>query len=67
MNRLLISDPSPRRSIAPIAKRAPMADAEAPKARSFSGSRPDAISENYRRYYVEMIGDIAAWLKGAQA
>lgn len=26
---------------------------------------PDTFSENYRRYYIEMIEDIAAWLKGA--
>ncbi len=46
--------------------RGPIVDQAAPKAHSVAGAKPDAIPENYQRYYVEMIEDIAAWLKGAQ-
>jgi hypothetical protein len=66
MNRLLIRDPSSRGRVAPLTARALMNDESAPKTRAIAGSRRDAISDNYRRYYVEMIEDIAAWLKGAQ-
>ncbi|MBN9148042.1 MULTISPECIES: hypothetical protein [unclassified Nitrobacter] len=56
-----------RNAIARTTARGQIVGQAAPKMHSVAGARPDAIPENYQRYYVEMIEDIAAWLKGAQA
>ncbi|OJU25064.1 MAG: hypothetical protein BGN91_11710 [Nitrobacter sp. 62-13] len=66
MNRLRSRDLASRNGGARTSARGPIVNEAAPTAHSIAGARPHAVSDNYRRYYVEMIEDIAAWLKGTQ-
>jgi hypothetical protein len=66
MNRPRSGDLASRNGVARTTMRGPIVDQAAAKAHSIAGARPDTVPENYRRYYVEMIEDIATWLKGAQ-
>jgi hypothetical protein len=67
MNRPRSRDLASSNGIARTTARGPVVDQTAPTAHSRVGARSDTVPENYRRYYVEMIEDIAAWLKSAQA
>ncbi|GAB1717114.1 MAG: hypothetical protein NTAFB05_21560 [Nitrobacter sp.] len=65
MNRLRARDPAPRDEIVPTIAREPTSDETAQQKHSTTGVGPDAFPGNYRRYYIEMIEDIATWLKAA--
>jgi len=65
MNWLRIRDPAPRDQIGLTIMRDPIRDEAAQQERSITGADPDIFPENYRRYYIEMIEDIATWLRGA--
>jgi hypothetical protein len=65
MNWLRIRDPGPRDEIVLTIAHEPVSDETAQQERSIIGADPDTFPENYRRYYIEMIEDIATWLKGA--
>jgi hypothetical protein len=65
MNWLRIGDPAPRDEIVLTIVREPISDETAQQERSITSADPDTFAQNYRRYYIEMIEDIATWLKGA--
>jgi hypothetical protein len=65
MNWLRSRATAPRDEVAPTILREPISDETAQQEPSTADAAPDTFPENYRRYYIEMIEDIAAWLKGA--
>jgi hypothetical protein len=65
MNWLRIRDPAPRDEIVLTIAHEPISDETTQQERSIAGAAPNTFPENYRRYYIEMIEDIATWLRGA--